>query len=76
MWDSVTWKQALVTFDVLRVAWEGRKEAIDAQLRQGGYYMHPQEQQRMQGLLKEATDNIGEIHRVKCPYWMWIDTRV
>ena len=47
-------------FDALKSSWEERKGAIEMQLRQGGYYMHPQEQQRMQGLLKEATENIGE----------------
>ena len=50
IWDNVSWKQALNSFDFLRAAWEGHREQVMQRLAQGGYYLGPAEGQRLQGV--------------------------
>jgi len=61
MWDTVSWKQAMNAFDALRGAWEARRALLGQQLRQGGYYLAPQDGARLQSLHKEADNNVDSI---------------
>ncbi|EJD06587.1 uncharacterized protein FOMMEDRAFT_138496 [Fomitiporia mediterranea MF3/22] len=61
MWDNVSWRQALNSFDSLRVAWESHKSQVGMRLQQGGYYLGPVEGQRLQDLQKQADHNIDTV---------------
>ena len=48
LWDEASWKQLFNCLDELRASWEGRKEQITAQIRQGSYYLSPQDSFNLQ----------------------------
>lgn len=62
MWDSVTWKQALNSFESLRAVWESHKNQISMRLQQGGWSLGPVEGSRLQGVSPLVAATVERAH--------------
>ena len=61
IWDLVSWKQALNSFNDLRNAWESHKIQIGQRIQQGGYYLGAAETQRLQGVSRVTLFRIIDL---------------